>query len=88
MRKNIIGITNEEEDDYLFNWLDEDEDRFNFYTWFILYVNSNDDLELMKKLTRHSPNNNTTYMKPTELNFLLQQYWTEIRRRDDLEMNR
>lgn len=87
MRKNIIGITNEEEDDYLFNWLDEDEDRFNFYTWFILYVNSNDDLELMKKLTRHSPDDNTTYMTSVELNFLLQQYWTEIRRRDNLEMN-
>jgi hypothetical protein len=70
MRKYILGLTTDEEDDVLFDWLDKDEGHFNYLTWFSAYLQSTNEHE-RKALTRDRPEDGNFWMSDEELSALL-----------------
>ncbi len=82
MRKNISGMTTEEEDTILFDWLDLREEYFNFYAWLCLLVSAEGDPPLQAALTREKENDEGHEMSSAEFKTLVQRFWKEQGKRD------
>lgn len=70
MRKYIFGFTTDEEEDVLFDWLDKDEGRSNYLTWFSAYLQARSEPE-REALTRDHPEDGNFWMSDEELGTLL-----------------
>ena len=80
MRKYTLGLTTDEEDDVLFDWIDRDEEHSNYFIWFTTLVNPVNDLEIQKLLSYEFPKDRKGLrMTEEEFDEAMGKYWRHLR---------
>ncbi|HMV08171.1 MAG TPA: hypothetical protein PK325_00910 [Cyclobacteriaceae bacterium] len=80
MRKYALGLTTDEEDDVLFDWIDSDEEHSNYFMWFTTLVNPVIDSETQKLLAYEVPKDRTDLrMTEGEFDEVMGKYWRHLR---------
>jgi len=80
MRKYTLGLTTDEEDDVLFDWIDRDEEHSNYFIWFTTFVNPAIDSETQKLLEYEFPKDRKGLrMNEEEFDEAMSKYWRHLR---------